>query len=164
MTEGTKSYLFGCHQFFMHPLMVIIAWIKLFNSFPMFWELVCIFLHDIGHIGKNYLSDYEQKKKYWELGANIADKLFGKKGYYLIALHTKQSGIGKNAQSTLLYADKYSWVIAPVWWLRLNDKVEAFGKQRSLETWRKMVKENWDKGCPQGNHEIYLDITKFKIG
>ena len=91
MTEGTKSYLFGCHQFFIHPLIVVIAWIKLYKKFPKFWELVCIFLHDIGHIGKNYLTNYEEKRQHWILGARIAKRLFGWKGYHLICGHTTQS-------------------------------------------------------------------------
>ena len=157
MTEGTKSYLFGCHQFLMHPIIVVIAWKKLFGYMPKFWELICILLHDIGHIGKQYLSDYEQKKIHWVLGARIANKLFGFKAYILIAGHTKQSGYPRG---NLFYADKYSWVIAPIWWLRLTEKVEKFDQLRPFGTWRKLVKENWENNCPKGNHEIYLELKK----
>ncbi len=159
MTEGTKSYLFGCHQFLIHPIIVVIAWKKHFGYMPRLWELVCILLHDVGHIGKDYLSDYEQKKIHWVLGARIALKLFSGKGFVLIAGHTKQS---EWPRSKLFYADKYSWVIAPVWWLRLSDKVEKFEKQRTLETWRRLVKENWEANCPKGNHEIYLELKNKK--
>ena len=155
MTEGTKSYLFGCHQFLIHSIIVVIAWKKHYGYMPRLRELICILLHDIGHIGKQYLSDYEQKRGHWILGARIAGKLFGYRSYNLIAGHTKQSGFPR---SKLFYADKYSWVIAPVWWLRLNDKIEESGKQRSLKHWRKLVKENWEQGCPKGNHEIYLEL------
>jgi len=157
MTEGTKSYLFGCHQFFIHPLITLIAWIRLYKKPPKFWEIACIFLHDIGHIGKNYLSNYEEKKNHWCLGSVIAYKLFGQKGDNFVAGHTSQSPYPR---SRLFYADKYSWVIAPEWWLRLNDKIEKFGQQRPLKTWRKIIKENWEAGCPKGNHQIYLELKK----
>ena len=159
MTEGTKSYLFGCHQFFMHPIIVTVAWIRLYKRPPRLWELVCIFLHDIGHIGKDYLSNYEEKKNHWWLGSAIAFKLFGWKGDNLVAGHTSQSSYPR---SKLFYADKYSRIISPIWWLRLSDKVEGFGQYRPLETWRRLVRENWEKGCPKGNHQIYLDIVKGK--
>lgn len=139
MTEGTKSYLIGCHQFLIHPIIIVIAWKKHFGTMPLLWELICIFLHDIGHIGLDYLSDYKQKKIHYKKGALIADKLFGLKGFLLVAGHTTQSGYNK---SKLFWADKYSRVITPIWWLRLNNKIEGFDPPRPLGTWRKLVKEN----------------------
>jgi hypothetical protein len=48
MTEGTRSYLIGCHGFFFHPLWVIVAWRKVYGSYPKFWQIVCIFLLSFG--------------------------------------------------------------------------------------------------------------------
>ena len=156
ITEGTKSYLIGCHQFFIHPLMVTIAWKKLYGRPPKMWELVCIFLHDIGHIGKDFLSSYKEKCSHWVLGARIASWLFGERGYFSVAGHTTQSG---HPRSKLFYADKYSWLIAPRWWLRLNDKVEGFGSDRSLDEWLALMKENFENGCEKGSHQIYLELS-----
>lgn len=157
MTEGTKSYLFGCHQFFMHPFQVIRAWRKLYGKYPKLWQLVCIFLHDIGHLGKDYLSDYEQKKSHWKMGAKIAHRLFGHKGLIFISGHTTQSSRGMSGyRSKLFWADKYSWLIAPRWWLKLNDRVEGFNKDRNLDDWLKNIRANWLLGCPFGSHHFYL--------
>ncbi len=155
MTEGTRSYLYGCHQFFMHPLMVTLAWKRLYGRMPRPWQLGCILLHDIGHIGRDYLTYYSEKRKHWILGARIAKKLFGEKGYALVASHTGQSGFPR---SELYYSDKYSWILSPIWWLRLNDKVEKFGKHRSLHVWRNLMIENFKNDCPKGSHEIYLEL------
>jgi len=160
MTEGTKSYLFGCHQFFIHPLLVLIAWYKEYKSFPKFWELVCVFLHDIGHIGKDYLSDYEQKQKHWMLGADIAYKLFGLKGFYLVAGHTVQNN---HPRSKLFVPDKKSWLIAPDWWLNWTNIAEDFKSDSSgAKRWKALVAENVKNGYPKGGHEIYLENRREK--
>jgi hypothetical protein len=155
MTEGTRSYLFGCHHFLIHPLVVIIAWKKLYKYYPKPWEIGCIFLHDIGHIGKNYLTYYSEKKKHWELGARIARRLFGVEGGLLVASHSAAAGIGRGR---MYWPDKYSWLIAPRWWLILNDKVEGFDKTRTLDEFLETAKTNWENGCPHGTHQIYLDF------
>lgn len=157
MTQGTRSYLFGCHQFLIHPLVVLIAWKKIYKRYPKPWEIVCIFLHDIGHIGKEYLTNYEEKRMHWKLGASIAFSLFGLKGLLLVGGHTSKSELKR---SKLFWADKYSWLIAPRWWLKLNDKVEGFNSNRTLDEFLAVVKSNWEKGCPHGTHQIYLDFKK----
>jgi len=162
MKEGTKSLLFGCHQFILHPIFVIIAWYKLGYGNPKFWELVCIFLHDIGHWQKDYLSDYKQKEQHWKLGAEIALRLFGLDGWWFIAGHTRQSGrnFDEKNKNKLFFADKYSWIIAPKCWLRLNDRIEGFDKHRPIEDWLKKIEENFLLGCPKGSHQIYLEMRR----
>ena len=86
MKQGTVSVLVGCHSP-IHPLIVLVTWIKLYKTFPSWWQIVCIFLHDIGHWGKNYLDNYEEKKQHSLLGARTAKLLFGQKGYDLIVGH-----------------------------------------------------------------------------
>lgn len=71
MTQGTVSILFGCHSP-IHSVLVLMSWKKLYRHWPRWWQIVCIFLHDIGHWGLDYLDDVNQKNKHWELGARIA--------------------------------------------------------------------------------------------
>jgi len=52
MKIGTKSLLFGGHQFLIHPILVYCAWIKVYRSIPSFWEAVAIAIHDWGYWGK----------------------------------------------------------------------------------------------------------------
>lgn len=164
ISEGTKSLLFGCHQFVMHPLMVTLAWRKLNGRWPALWQLVCIFLHDVGHLGKDYLTHFELKKDHWRLGAEIAGWLFGWDAYWFTRWHSKSSNGDRWQPNKLFWADKYSWLIAPRWWLRLNDKVEGFGKDRSLDEWLTTMRKNWEAGCPKGSHQIYLDIKEASNG
>ena len=142
----------------MHPLFVLIAWHKEYRSWPQFWELICIFLHDIGHIGKQYLSDPEQKAAHWRLGAKIALRLFGFKGYALIAGHAKHPTIPR---SKLSIPDKKSWIVAPIWWLTLNCKIENFRTEAAWpKKWKEIVAENLKNGCPKDSHELYLENRK----
>lgn len=157
MTEGTKSYLFGCHHFFFHPLWVMIAWIKHFKCLPRWWEFVCIILHDIGIYGKNYLSG--DKSGHWVRGAVIADKLFGLKGFMLIAGHTTESRFPK---SKLFRADKESWLIAPKLWMWWNHFLEDFGSINPTK-WRGLVKENLNRRHPKDSHQLFLDNHAEKI-
>lgn len=52
MNVGTKSILFGVHQFIWHPLTVWLAWRKLYGRNPNRWEALAIVVHDWGYWGK----------------------------------------------------------------------------------------------------------------
>lgn len=162
MTEGTKSMLFGCHQIIIHPLIVLVAWYRLYRRWPKPWQLVCILIHDIGHWGKDYLTYFEHKRDHWRAGAELARRLFGDEAYWFCRWHSKTSNGNSWQPNDLFYADKYSWLCAPRWWLKLNDRVERFGDDRSLDDWLAMVRENWDAGCPKGSHQLYLDLKERK--
>lgn len=152
MTEGTKSYLIGCHQFLLHPLCVFLAWRLEYKTWPKLWHITCIILHDIGICGRNYLSDDRAKIGHWMLGADIAYKLLGQEGFFLTAGHAKEeSGFD---ESLLARADKRSWLVAPMPWLWWNYWVEGW-KIKPGE-WKKMVVENLRQKNPIGNHQLYL--------
>jgi len=126
---------------------------------PSWWQIVCVLLHDIGHWGKDYLNDYEQKKKHSFLGARIAKRLFGQRGYDLIAGHNLYNGSPK---SELYGPDKYSWVIAPVWWLMSNQIFEpkltrkGSTRKQSAVMFKEAMRENMKTGFREQGHEIYL--------
>lgn len=153
MTQGTKSFLFGCHQFFLHPLWVFIAWRKHFGRYPKFWEAVCILIHDVGIVGRQYLEP-GGKKGHWKEGAYWALQLFGYKGLSLCAGHTRES---RSPRSDLFWADKKSWLVAPRWWLWSNYYLERFGNgsvSRPPE-WREMVRRNLERENPKSSHELF---------
>lgn len=52
MKVGTKSVLFGVHQFLWHPFTVLLAWRKLYGTWPAWWQCIAIFCHDLGYWGK----------------------------------------------------------------------------------------------------------------
>jgi len=159
MKQGTVSVLLGCHSP-IHSLIVIVAWWKLYHYPPNWWQIVCILIHDIGHWGKDYLDDYELKKKHGELGAKVAKFLFGQKGYDLVAGHNPYEG---SPRSKLFKPDKYSWVIAPTWWMVTNtlfeSKLQRKGSSRleSATMFKEAMRENMKTGFEKKGHEIYLE-------
>jgi hypothetical protein len=157
--QGTVSILFGCHSP-IHSFLVLLSWIKLYKQFPKPWEIICIFLHDVGHYGKDYLDDYEQKKKHHELGAKICGKLFGEKGFKLVTGHNSYE---RQERSKLFDPDKYSWIIAPIPWLLFNQIFEPklirknTTRIESCRMFKNAMLENWKKGMPKQGHQIYLE-------
>ncbi|KKN43601.1 hypothetical protein LCGC14_0701440 [marine sediment metagenome] len=168
MTEGTKSYLIGCHQFFLHPLWVLMAWRLEYKSWPAWWELICILFHDIGICGRQYLSDDKAKKGHWEKGARLSAMIIWK--YFKVnplraskvwpwlfcAGHTGESGFSR---SKLFRADKRSSLVAPSWWLWWNYWIEWSGNGISVTKpplWKKLVAENLKRETPIDSHELYI--------
>lgn len=161
MKQGTVSVLIGCHSP-IHAVVVVVAWIKLYKKPPRFWQFICIILHDIGHIGLDYLDDFEQKKRHWILGAKIATRLFGQKGFDFVAGHCSHTGY---PLSKLYKADKYSWYIAPTWWLWLNSFVEPRLNNGSstldaIKSFREQVKKSIESGEYKSTHSMYLERSK----
>lgn len=158
VSQGTMSVLLGCHSA-IHSTVVLVAWTRLYGRLPKVWQIVCIYLHDIGHWGKQYLDDYEAKKRHGELGAGVAKRLFGQRGYDLIAGHNPYNG---TAKSMLYDPDKYSWVIAPTWWMWTNTIFEpklirkGSSRLQSVRMFKKAMTENQKSGFKELGHEIYL--------
>lgn len=161
MKQGTVSVLIGIHSP-MHSLLVLRSWHILYHKWPEPWQVVCIFIHDIGHWGKDYLDNLDEKRLHWYLGARIAYKLFGDKGYKFVAGHDAYSGIPR---SELYKPDKYSMYIAPTWLLYWQGFVEP--KVRcglpisvSVHDYQNRVRANVDSGQFNSNHDIYIERRK----
>lgn len=158
MSQGTISIIAGCHSPF-HSVLVLLSWRKLYGAWPKPWQIVCIFLHDVGHIGLDYLDDFEQKKKHWELGARIGERLFGPKAFDFLAGHCSHSG---HPLSELYKPDKYSWHIAPRWWLYLNCIFEpkismGYGKWEAVARFKAQVKQSVESGEYKSTHSMYME-------
>lgn len=161
MKQGTVSVLFGVHSP-IHSILVLLSWRILYGSWPRFWEGVCIFLHDVGHWGLQYLDSHEEKRKHWRRGAEIARRLFGEKGWTMCAGHDRSSGY---SESPLYKADKYSWQIAPWIWLYSNCIVEpkvsmGYSAPEAIRLFRAQVKRSIDSGEFRPTHEFFLDRCK----
>lgn len=74
MTVGTKSILFGVHQFLWHPLTVGLAWFALYGKWPKWHEWVAIFCHDLGYWGCSNM-DGEEGQRHPVKGAVIAERV-----------------------------------------------------------------------------------------
>ena len=157
-TEGTVSITIGGHSV-IHSMLVVTAWRRLYHRWPALWQLVCIFLHDVGHFGKNYLTSVEEKNQHWELGAWIAYNLFGVKGFKFIAGHDAHSGF---PHSDLYKPDKYAWLLAPVWWLLYNNFIEpkvraSMSGIDAVRDFKRKVRHNIESGEYRPSHDFYLE-------
>lgn len=120
MTIGTKSVLFGAHQFLIHPLFVARAWWRLYGFpwDPRLW--VAFFVHDLGYIGLSNLEGPEGAR-HPELGARllgIFDR-FGRGGrqwHDFCLLHSRYyaKAVGR-PPSRLCAADKLALALTPAW-------------------------------------------------
>jgi len=163
ISQGTVSVLVGCHSV-MHSLLVMKAWKQVYGTWPEPWQVACILVHDIGHVGLNYLDDPEAKAQHWRLGADIAGALFGARGQRLVAGHCQDSG---TRESRLYLADKVAWSLAPTWWLVWQCLVEPklHGDTPILEHVRKFkrwTKANVASGKPVDTHHAYLTGCQTK--
>lgn len=161
MTEGTKSVLLGCHNPLIHGLCVLRAWRQEYGSWPCWWQIIGIFLHDIGVWGREYLSDDTAKRGHWKLGADLTSKIVlfwcGKSITALFAWHFVAGHCPEESRvnpSPLMRADKRSWLVAPELWMWWNYWFEGF-KGYTPKKWKRLVAENLKRKDPIGNHELY---------
>lgn len=161
MTKGTKSILFGVHQFLWHPFTVWLAWIYLNRTFPTWRECVCIVIHDWGYWGKENMDD-EKGETHPELGARIAHRLFDSsdeklnEGAYgcLCLYHSRHYARKDDSEpSQLCWADKYSihfepwWFYLPRAWLSgelqeyrtIADKAGLVPKEKTHREWYALI-------------------------
>lgn len=91
MKRGTKSVLFGVHQFIWHPLTVAYAWKKLYRRWPSIYQWIAIFCHDIGYWGKAAM-DSADGQTHPERGAKVAWYLV----YWAARLRGRPTGTALN--------------------------------------------------------------------
>lgn len=119
MKLGTKTLLFGVHQVIIHPLLVLIAWVKIYRSFPSWREMFCIIVHDWGYWGMTNLKDAEGDK-HPEFGAKLAWKLLGSEWGDFILGHSSFYMIRNGVKKSKLFApDKYWHCMIPLWFYKL---------------------------------------------
>jgi hypothetical protein len=129
MKIGTKSLLFGAHQFIIHPITVLLAWVKLYGL-PNWKECICIFIHDLGYyncenmegkeglnhprfgamIAKNYLDTWKNLYSVEPMSWKYHD---------LCLYHSRSLAADFNeSPSALCWADKLCVLYDP-WWFYL---------------------------------------------
>jgi len=74
MRVGTRSILFGVHQFAWHPLTVALAWHSLYKRWPKWHEWVAIACHDLGYWGKPDM-DGPEGRTHPMFGAELAARI-----------------------------------------------------------------------------------------
>jgi hypothetical protein len=150
MTVGTKSLLFGVHQFAWHPVTVWLAWVKLYRTWPTWRECVCILVHDWGYWGCEEM-DGPQGPEHTALGADIANRLLDRyeelsprqrwmarnnwgtasidpafRYYRLVRWHSRHLCARCGAEpSKLCWPDKLSMLYDPDWFYLLRARLSG---------------------------------------
>jgi len=75
MQIGTRSVLFGAHQFLIHPLFVLWACRRLYGTALHVQVVTAAFCHDLGYWGKDGL-DTPDGERHVEFGARLMALLF----------------------------------------------------------------------------------------
>jgi hypothetical protein len=117
MNVGTLSVLVGAHQFVLHPVLVALAWWRLygFPRDPRLW--IAFVVHDLGYVGKPNM-DGAEGETHVDFGARVMG-LFGKGWADFCRDHSRYAAKRAGRQpSRLCIADKFVIVIEP-WWLYL---------------------------------------------
>jgi hypothetical protein len=115
---GTKSLLFGVHQFIFHPITVTFAWRELYHEWPSLGMLCAIAIHDWGYWGSPNM-DGPEGELHSERSAKIAREWLGSFYELQVLYHSRHYARAHNSEpSKLCWADKYSIKFDP-WWLYL---------------------------------------------
>lgn len=121
MRVGTRSILFGAHQFVIHPFFVFRAWCILYRRLPKLHEFWAIVTHDLGYWGSPNMDGVEGERhpevmaNWWLERANftsrfrvaVADEILGHSRFF-----AAKYGI---ALSRLFRADKLAVALYPRW-------------------------------------------------
>jgi hypothetical protein len=112
---GTRSLLFGVHQFVLHPLFLALAWWKLYGApiNPRLW--VAFIVHDWGYWGKHDM-DGDDGQTHPELGGRIMTRLFGPEWGDFTRLHSRYYAKRERREpSPLCAAAKLVLAVTPIW-------------------------------------------------
>ena len=131
MRIGTRSLLFGVHQFLWHPLTVGLAWKKIYRRWPTREEWLAIFCHDAGYWGCPNI-DGQEGRLHPERGAQIGIRIAIALGWdwprvqALILGHSREYAKRHGAEiSDLCWPDKYSIFFEPRWFYLLRSTLSG---------------------------------------
>lgn len=125
MKIGTKTLLYGCHQFVLHPAYTYVAWRKLYGEFPSIGETIAIIIHDWGYWGKSNLDGEEgEKHPEWardvlnNISVYVRNNIHFESGYNIfklsqLCLYHSRFYAKRNYEepSKLCWADKYGTIL-----------------------------------------------------
>lgn len=132
MKVGTKSVLWGVHNFLWHPWTVGRAWRHIYGTWPTFHEWICIFCHDTFGYWACPNMDGLEGKRHPERGAAIVRRIVnwlggdGDAAYKLTLYHSSHYARMNGAEPSALYLpDKVSILFEPRWWYLLRAKLSG---------------------------------------
>lgn len=173
MNVGTKSLLFGAHQFILHPLFLALAWWKLYGPpfDPRLW--VAFIVHDWGYWGKCHM-DCGAGQRHPELGGRIMARLFGQQWGDFTRLHSRYyAKLEGREPSPLCAADKLVLLVTPAWLYlpmvratgEVNEYLALYAHWRGVEAvtvkeWYDGLRANWQQEvCRLAPHTSYAQAV-----
>lgn len=164
MRIGTKSLLFGAHQFAIHPWFVAWAWCRLygFPRDPRLW--LAFVIHDWGYWGKPNM-DGPEGETHPRWAARFMMR-FGWGWYSFMLYHSRFYAKKYNQPvSRLCYADKLAIVLTPAWLylplVRLSGEIDeymALAKMRTAMGEPKYASMNLTTGDEE---QWYADVQEY---
>ncbi|MCE5336803.1 MAG: hypothetical protein LLG06_19675 [Desulfobacteraceae bacterium] len=165
MKVGTKSILFGAHQFLIHPLFVALAWWKLYG-FP--WDVrlwVALIVHDWGYWGSPDM-DGTEGEQHTKFGARICGHLFGPEWRDFCLYHSRFAAVRDGKRfSRLCVADKLSIVLEPAWLylprVRLSGEIHEYMALADSRTAAGEPKYASMKLCTNSERRWFADVQEY---
>lgn len=164
MNIGTKSLLFGAHQFIIHPLFVFAAWWKLygFPYDPRLW--IAFIVHDWGYWGSPNM-DGPEGERHTELGSKILG-LFGGEWRWFCLYHSRFVAVRDGRSfSSLCVADKLSIVLEPAWLYlpraRWSGEIQEYMALAKARTTAGETKYTSMKICADDEQRWFVDVQEY---
>src|SRR5712691_1999666 len=165
MRVGTKSILFGAHQFAIHPWFVAAAWWRLYGFpwDPRLW--VAFWVHDLGYWGAPNM-DGPEGETHPEVGAGIMGFLFGPKWHDFALLHSrfyaKQLG---RPFSRLCVADKLVVAMVPAWlyvpMVRATGEINEYRLGLRGRTQARIASKRWEHDDEESDWSWYARVQDY---
>jgi hypothetical protein len=144
---GTRSVLFGAHQFAIHPWFVAVAWWQLYGFpwDPRLW--VAFAIHDLGYVGKPNM-DGAEGETHPEWAARAMGWLFGPEWHDFCLLHSRfYAKTLDRPFSRLCVADKLAIALTPSWlyvpMVRLTGEINEYREGRRGRTKARVASKGW---------------------
>lgn len=150
LSVGTRSVLFGVHAFWFHPIVVWLAWRRVYGRWPNWWQTVGIICHDsFGYWGKPNMDGPEGITHVYA-GAEVAGKIVGlfstQRGWDVRALclfHSSSFSKKCNVKPSQLYLpDKVSLLFDPKWFYLFRARLSGELAEYTTHN-QKGSEENW---------------------
>ena len=148
MKVGTKSLLFGGHQFIIHPIVVLLAWIRLYGFPKNYRIIIAMIVHDWGYWSKPNIDGIEGKN-HPKFGARLMQILFNNNWFLFTYFHSRFCVRWSYTEypSRLCYADKLAFCYEIKWFfllrITLSEEIKEFlqiEKLKSKQEWFNLVK------------------------
>jgi hypothetical protein len=165
MRMGTRSVLFGAHQFGLHPWFVAAAWWRLcgFPWDPRLW--VAFAIHDLGYIGKPNM-DGPEGERHPEWAARLMGQLFGHEWHDFYLLHSRfyAKALGRPF-SRLCVADKLAIALTPSWlylrMVQLTGELADYRQRLRGRTRARVTSKGWRHLGEEGDREWHRRVQDY---